>query len=55
VMNVVETSNNSEPLKLVHKYAAPSTLNGMSWDSKDKNKIYVVGDKQFALKITLTS
>jgi hypothetical protein len=53
VISVVETNNSNEPLKLVHKYAAPSTLNDMCWDSKDKNIFYVVGDKQFALKITL--
>lgn len=54
VMKIVEATNGSEPMKLVHKHTSPGTLYAMCWDCMDKEVFYVVGENKFALKINLT-
>lgn len=50
VANILEVEANGN-LKIVHKHAAPGIIYQMCW--QDDNTFYVVGEKQYAEKITM--
>lgn len=38
---------------MVHNHVAPGMVYAMSWDEKDKNTFYVVGEEKYAAKVSL--
>lgn len=52
VANILEIEANGD-LKVVHKHVAPGIIYSMCWDKQDRKTFYLVGEKQYAEKITL--